>query len=161
MLNELISREDCANCRICCKFEPDELIDAPVFNEKQVAYVKENIDGNIEFEEKNGLYQIKLVAYENKYKCPLLSDKGCVLPNEYRTFDCESWPFYLMKKDNKFVITKSDDCSIFQKLDNEVLIKYIEKKFLSIAKQVAKENPELATDYNRDLAILYEFDIDE
>ena len=32
MLNELISREDCANCRICCKFEPDELIDAPVFN---------------------------------------------------------------------------------------------------------------------------------
>ena len=160
MLNELITREDCAHCQICCKFEPDELIDAPVFNKKQMTYIKENIDKNIEFEEKNGLYQIKLVEYGSKYKCPLLSDKGCVLPDEYRTFDCESWPFYLMKKDDKFVITKSNDCPVFRQISNEILIKFIEKKFLAIAKQVAKETPELATEYNRGLEILYEFKID-
>ena len=36
MLSELISREDCANCRICCKFEQDELIDAPTFTKQQI-----------------------------------------------------------------------------------------------------------------------------
>lgn len=159
MLNELISREDCANCRICCKFEPDELIDAPVFNIEQMEYIKNNINNDIEFKEKNGLYQIKLVNYEKKYKCPLLSNKGCLLPNEYRPFDCESWPFYVMKKDNMFVITKSDDCPVFNRNDDNKLISYIENNFLQIAKEIVKTSPELVTEYNRDLKILYTFDI--
>lgn len=159
MLNELISREDCANCRICCKFEPDELIDAPVFNKEQMEYIKNNINSEIKFNDKNGLYQIELINYENKYKCPLLSDKGCLLPNEYRPFDCESWPFYVMKKDNKFVITKSNDCPIFNRIDDSKLVSYIENKFLLIAKEIALTSPELVTDYNRDLKILYTFDL--
>ena len=161
MLNELISREDCANCKICCKFEPDELIDAPVFNKTQMEYIKNNINSDIEFNDKNGLYQIVLIDYKNKYKCPLLSDKGCLLPDEYRPFDCESWPFYIMKKDEKFVITKSNDCPVFNKIDDSKLISYIEKIFLPIAKEVAKTSPELITEYNRNLKILYTFDLYE
>ena len=160
MLNELISREDCANCRICCKFQPDELIDAPVFNKEQMEYIKKNINNEINFIDKNGLYQIELVEYENKYKCPLLSDKGCVLPNEYRPFDCESWPFYVMKKDNEYLITKSNDCPIFNKINRNKLIEYIENKFLPIAIHIAKNHPGLVTEYNRDLDILYKFNID-
>lgn len=160
MLNELISREDCANCRICCKFEQDELIDAPVFNKEQTEYIKNNINSDIEFIDANGLYQIKLVNYENKYKCPLLSNKGCLLPNEYRPFDCESWPFYVMKKDNMFVITKSNDCPVFNRIDDSKLISYIENKFLTIAKWVVKNNPQVVTEYNRNLPILYQFNLE-
>lgn len=47
VLNELISRGDCANCKICCKFEPDELIDAPTFTKKQMQYIKDNINENV------------------------------------------------------------------------------------------------------------------
>ena len=161
MLNELISREDCANCKICCKFEPEELIDAPVFNKEQMEYIKNNINNEINFKEKNGLYQIELVEYENKYKCPLLSDKGCLLPNEYRPFDCESWPFYVMKKDGEFVITKSNDCPVFNRLSDETLVNYIENKFLPLAKEIAKNEIGLVTDYNRDLKILYSFKLDD
>lgn len=160
MLSELISREDCANCKICCKFESDELIDAPVFNKEQMEYIINNINSNIEFIDKKGLHQIKLVNYKNKYKCPLLSDKGCLLPNEYRPFDCESWPFYVMKKNDEFVITKSNDCPIFNKINDSKLIAYIENKFLSIAKEIVNTSPELVTEYNRNLKILYTFNID-
>ena len=90
-----------------------------------------------------------------------MSERGCVLPNEYRPFDCESWPFYVMKKDDKFVITISNDCPIFAKLDNKILINFIEKKFLIIAKEIVRENPNMITDYNRGLDILYEFNINE
>ncbi len=160
MLNELISREDCANCKICCKFEPDELIDAPVFNKEQMEYIKNNINSEIKFNDKNGMYQIELVRYENKYKCPLLSNKGCVLPNKYRPFDCESWPFYVMKNEKEFLITKSNDCPVFNKIKDEVLVEYIEREFLPIAKEIAANSPELVTDYNRNLKILYKFKID-
>lgn len=159
MLEELISRDDCANCKICCKFEEDELIDAPVFNNKQVEYIKKNIDSNIKFKENGGVYQIELISYKSKYKCPLLSAKGCLLPNEYRPFDCESWPFYVMKKDDKFLITKSTDCPIFNKLNNEKLVSYIENHFLSIAKRIVKEQSKIVTKYNRNLPILYEFEV--
>ena len=69
MLEELLTRDDCANCKICCKFEEDELIDAPVFSKNQVEYIKKNIDNSIDFEEKNGTFQIKLTPYNNKYIC--------------------------------------------------------------------------------------------
>lgn len=161
MLNELISRKDCANCKICCKFEPDELIDAPTFTKKQMQYIKDNINENLKFTKINDIYKIQLVKYRSKYKCPLLSEKGCILPNEYRPFDCESWPFYIMKKGNKFVITKSNDCPIFTKIDNKTLINFIKKNFLKIAEKVVKETPNMITEYNRDLDILYEFIINE
>ena len=161
MLNELISREDCANCKICCKFEPDELIDAPVFNKDQMEYIKNNINSEIKFNEKNGLYQIELIKYKNKYKCPLLTDKGCLLPNEYRPFDCESWPFYVMRNDKEFLITKSNDCPVFNKVNDDVLIDYIKREFLEIAKDIATNYPELVTEYNRNLKILYTFNLDD
>ena len=160
MLNELISREDCANCRICCKFEEDELIDAPTFTKEQVDYIKKNIDKNIKFTKNGDIFQIKLIKYSSKYKCPLLSDNGCILPNKYRPFDCESWPFYVMKKDKAYVITKSNDCPIFKKIDNKILIKYIEDKFLSLAIEIVKDHSDMVTNYNRNLDILYEFRID-
>ena len=86
---------------------------------------------------------------------------GGVLPNEYRPFDCESWPFYIMKKSDKFIITKSNDCPIFAKIDNKILTDFIKRKFFIIAEKVVRENPGMITEYNRDLDILYEFSINE
>ena len=84
-----------------------------------------------------------------------------MLPNKYRPFDCESWPFYVMKSGDKIVITKSKDCPIFNKIDDKVLINFIEKKFLKITQKIVKDNPSMITKYNRGLKILYEFNIDE
>ena len=66
-----------------------------------------------------------------------------------------------MKKDEKFVITKSNDCPIFARIDNKILTNFIKEKFLKRAKKIVKENPSMITEYNRGLDILYEFDINE
>lgn len=157
MLNELISREDCAKCKICCKFEEDELIDAPTFTQSQINYINNEIDSKINFQKKGDVYQIELIPYQSKYKCPLLSDCGCVLPDKYRPFDCESWPFYVMQTVDKYIITKSDECPSFNQIKDSVLIRFIEKHFLKTAKKIIEKYPNMVTNYNRNLKILYEW----
>ena len=39
MLEELLTLEDCANCKICCHFQEDELFDAPTFTKEQKDFI--------------------------------------------------------------------------------------------------------------------------
>ena len=57
MLEELLTRDDCANCKICCKFEEDELIDAPVFNKNQVEYIKKILIIALVLKKKTALFK--------------------------------------------------------------------------------------------------------
>ncbi len=49
----------------------------------------------------------------------------------------------------------SNDCPIMNKVDKDRLLEYVEKEFLNIAKYIIKNNPDMITEYNRDLKILY------
>ena len=75
---------------------------------------------------------------------------GCILKDK-RPFDCKSWPLYIMKKDDEYYITVSNDCPTINKVEKSKLLEYVEKEFLSIAKQVIKNNPDMITEYNRNL----------
>lgn len=154
MLRELLSKEDCSKCRLCCQFQEDELMDAPTFTEDEKKYVIENIDSKINFIKKGEIYQIELNREKNNiYKCPLLTPHGCILEN--KPFDCESWPYYVMKKDDDYVITLSNDCPIMSKMDEEKLKLFIDNKFKDIAIEIIKKYPDMITNYNRELKILY------
>lgn len=157
MLEELLTYKDCANCKICCKFEPDELIDAPTFTKEEMDNVINNIDSSIKFTKKGNIYQIELLPFNNKYICPLLKENGCIL-EEKKPFDCESWPFYVMKKEGKYIITISGDCPTFNRLNRDKINIFVEKKFISIAKKIIKESPDMITDYNRNMEIICELD---
>ena len=56
-----------------------------------------------------------------------------------------------MKKDDEYYITVSNDCPTINKVEKSKLLEYVEKEFLSIAKQVIKNNPDMITEYNRNL----------
>lgn len=131
MLEDLLTYKDCANCKICCKFEPDELIDAPTFTKEEKEYVLNNINSNIDFVKKGKVYQIILNKYNNKYICPLL-------------------------KDNRYIITITYDCPILKNISDEKIINYIKVKFLPIVYNIIKENPDMVTEYNRNMKIIYE-----
>ena len=45
----------------------------------------------------------------------------------------------------------SNDCPIMNKVDKDRLLEYVEKEFLNIAKYIIKNNPDMITEYNRDL----------
>lgn len=114
----------------------------------------EIIDNDIKFKKIGDIYQIILDKDNELYKCPLLRNDGCVL-RDRRPFDCKSWPLYIMRKDKEYYITISNDCKKMNKVEKSKLIKYIEKDFLSIAKCIIKNTPDMITEYNRDLKILY------
>ncbi len=154
MLEGLLTEEDCRNCKLCCYFENDELIDAPMFTKEEKGYIIGNINSNIKFKKNGNIYQIILEKEDKLYKCPLLTSNGCIL-KERRPFDCQSWPLYIMKENNQYYITISNDCSTMNKVDKRKIIQYIEKDFLKTAKYIIKNNPDMITEYNRNLKILY------
>lgn len=60
-----------------------------------------------------------------------------------------------MKKDDDYVITLSNDCPIMSKMDEEKLKLFIDNKFKDIAIEIIKKYPDMITNYNRELKILY------
>lgn len=155
MLEELLTYNDCKKCKLCCLFEEDELIDAPTFTEEEKENVIKNINSSIEFIKKNNIYQIVLNKREDGlYECPLLTKTGCILGSS-KPFDCESWPLYVMKYNDDYVITVSNDCPIITKIDSTKIYNFIQKKFLTIAINIIKKYPDMITEYNRDLKIIY------
>lgn len=154
MLDELLTKEDCKKCKSCCTFQEDELIDAPTFDEEAKNYINTKVDKNIKFIKKNDIYQIVLNPWGKVSKCPLLGNNGCIL-KKYKPFDCESWPFYVMKYKGTYVITISNDCPVFNKIPSTKLLNFIEKKFKYDALKIINEYPNMITDYNRDLKIIY------
>lgn len=154
MLEGLLTEKDCQKCKLCCHFEKEEIIDAPTFTNEEKKYIIETIDKNIKFKKIGNIYQIILDKDNELYKCPLLRNDGCVLKDR-RPFDCKSWPLYIMRKDKEYYITISNDCKKMNQIEKSKLIEYIEKDFLSIAKCIIKNTPDMITEYNRDLKILY------
>lgn len=50
MLTEILSREACAKCRVCCVFDKDDIWEIPVISPETSEYIKKNIDENAELE---------------------------------------------------------------------------------------------------------------
>ena len=156
MLENILCSKDCAACQICCKFEPDELIDAPTFSKGEMLKALSQKD-DILFIKKRNVYQIVLEPWKGKYICPLLTPIGCSL-NDDRPFDCKAWPLYLMKKDEKYVVTLTDDCPVVSKKSMTMIYSCIDNVFLDECRRIICKYPEMITNYNRNMKILYEFD---
>ena len=156
MLKKILCSEDCAKCQICCKFEQDELIDAPTFTEEEMLKSLSK-KGNLLFAERGQVYQIVLESWRGKYICPLLTHMGCILDDE-RPFDCKLWPFYVMRKNRKYVITITEDCPVVNKKSISIIKSCIDNVFLERCRRVISEYPDMITDYNRNMTVLYEFE---
>lgn len=154
MLRKILHSEDCAKCQMCCKFELDELVDAPTFSEKEMIEVLSR-KPKIKFAKKQNVYQIILEQWRDKYICPLLTENGCMLGNK-KPFDCKAWPFYVMKKGEKYVVTLTKDCPVVNAKSSEKIKSCIDKDFLLKCHLIIKEYPDMIMEYNRDMLIVCE-----
>jgi Fe-S-cluster containining protein len=156
MLNDLLTLQDCKSCKLCCKFEKDELIDAPLFTQDIVDIVLNQINSNIRFKRKGRLWQIQLEKIDGREKfiCPILDENyGCLL-SEKRPFDCYTWPFYIVKFQGKIVITLSSVCPIINGKQVYILRDFVKNKFAQYMFQEAKKLPELLSEYHSNMIIL-------
>lgn len=156
MLRELITSEDCKNCRVCCGFYESEKWEIPiVFNETR-DYIKEKTDLNMDFVPYGKEYVFKM-----DYKdggdyialCPSLDPKkGCVLDDKM-PFDCKIWPFRVMENNDSLVLTLSPLCKVTKKKSIEEINRFVNSGFADLCFEKAKKHREIIKPYIKDYPI--------
>lgn len=148
MLSKLLSKDECAKCRICCTFDDDDIWETPViYNEfaDQVA----NTGAKLLDKEEYKLFSLSKEDGDELYYCTALDkQKGCKLSNEAKPFDCKIWPFRVMKLKglNRLVITLSPVCPIVKIRPLESILETLDEIKEDIFKE-ARLHPFMVKDY--------------
>lgn len=161
VIKKILKSKDCMTCRLCCKFGKDDKFDAPMFSSEEKQLI-ENMELNkkLSFKPFASLWKIvldPLADEKGRYICPLYDSctHRCLI-YKLRSFDCYTWPFYIMKKENKIYITVSLDCPTIQKKSSEELIQFSRFKLVEFMIKKAKQNSDLITEFHGNTKILFE-----
>ena len=82
MLGKLLSREECAKCRLCCCFDSYDLWETPVINRETHDKIQDEFKPDQEFLELEDHYLLKMEKEPDRdlYYCSLLDhEKGCLM----------------------------------------------------------------------------------
>ena len=116
MLGKLLSREECAKCRLCCCFDSYDLWETPVINRATHDAILEKFKPDQDFLELEGYYLLKMQKEPDRdlYYCSLLDHgRGCIMGAE-KPFDCRIWPLRVMDLKGTRVIVLSPVCPLVQ-----------------------------------------------
>lgn len=154
MLTEILSRETCAGCKICCTFDNYDIWETPVVSgELKEKILKLKPEQKFIHKDNSYLFRMEKADDQPLFLCPMLGEKGCILGND-KPFDCRIWPFRIMNLNGNRVITLSPVCpSIYKKPIGE-LVNFLNK---GLAKQIFKEaaiNPDIVKKYIEGYPIL-------
>lgn len=111
MLKKILSKDTCAECRLCCVFDRYDVWETPLFEEKTMAKVAE-LRKDAKFAKKGNGFVLNSgeITDGELFACPALTDNGCMLGDD-KPFDCRIWPFRIMNRDGQRVIAVSSLCS--------------------------------------------------
>lgn len=161
LLKGILTSQNCMDCRACCKFGEDDKVDAPMFTKAHAEELQKRFEG-VAFEPTGNLMKIVLKPLEQKgkYVCPLYDMKTsmCNIYSE-RPFDCITWPYYAMKKDDRVLITLSADCPYVNEHSLEIIKDHFVKKMKEYLLGEIRKYPDLIVDYRNETRVL--FDITE
>lgn len=145
MLTEILSRESCAECKVCCVFDKEDCWEMPLIKSDLAAAVEKD-HPNVKMR-KTGVCSVFEPDFEEDglARCPMLTEKGCKL-GDNKPFDCRIWPFRIMKRDKLLMLTLSPVCETVSKLPVSRISEFAEKISDKIFEE-AKGNPEMIKDY--------------
>lgn len=154
MLTEILSRETCANCRICCSFDNNDIWETPVISSELRAEILE-INPSQKFISKGNsyLFNIEKTDDEELFYCPTLSKEGCILGDK-KPFDCKIWPFRIMNFSNHRVIALSPVCPCVIKKPVDELITFLNNGLAETIFAEADKNPNIVKEYMEGYPIL-------
>ncbi|MBO4375367.1 MAG: hypothetical protein J5829_09705 [Lachnospiraceae bacterium] len=109
MLEKVLSKNSCAECRFCCSFRRQSLWELPRlplefaeryqagFDGEPVKYIiEENAGMKYAITDLTGKYLTD--DPEEEVRCPFLDpSKGCFLPEADKPFECSMWPLRYME----------------------------------------------------------------
>ena len=151
MLENLLSPEDCSKCPDkCCKFiDPSHM---PILTAAELNNMTK--DG-ISYTQKDNLFQIKSSkkSSDGKTVCPfLVENKGCEL--KHHPFECEIWPFYVMRFAGKIVIAISPNCPAVNANKFEDILTTVNDGLADCILGMIKDYPGLIEDYYDNAVII-------
>lgn len=148
MLSKLLSREECAKCRLCCCFDSYDLWETPVITGETKESILESFKPDQDFLDLEGYSLLKMQKEQDKdlYYCSLLDhSKGCIMGTE-KPFDCRIWPFRVMDLEGIRAIVLSPVCPVVQTRPlNE--IQAVAKELAPQIFAYARENPFVVKKY--------------
>ena len=116
MIGKLLSREECAKCRLCCCFDSYDLWETPIIEKSTHDRIISGFRPDQAFLDLEDHYLLKMQKEPDRdlYYCSLLyHDKGCIMGEE-KPFDCRIWPFRVMDLNGTRVIALSTVCPVVQ-----------------------------------------------
>lgn len=148
MLKNLLSKEECAECRICCSFDSYDLWETPIITRSKASQILQDYKPDQEFVKRDEHFLLKLKKEDDAdlYYCSLLDhSKGCIMGSE-KPFDCKIWPFRIMSLNGTNVITLSPVCPIVKIRPLTEIMKVCSEISGEIFEQ-AKKHPEFVKPY--------------
>lgn len=154
MLTEILSRKECAKCRVCCVFDKTDAWEMPLITPELAKRLEKDYP-NIKLKQvsENGECRIIDADFDEKglCTCPLLTEKGCALGEE-KPYDCRIWPFRVMKKGNLLLLTLSPVCNSVSSLPVNKISEFAAKIAPKIFEEVER-NPEMVKEYVEDYPV--------
>lgn len=147
MLSEILSKDECAKCKICCCFDSSDIWEAPVITDEMAEnIVHKQADQNFVIQNNVRILKMEKEPNEDLYYCSLLDrKKGCLMGDE-KPFDCKIWPFRVMDFNGHLVITLSPVCPVVKARPLDKIMELSEKIAPLIFEQ-AKKNPDIVKPY--------------
>jgi len=172
-MKQLIPSDYCLRCDVCCRFPDNPTEWAPKFSRSEaVAAVEENLVPPELFSQAHycadaaAVFPIQLLKHGRGFRCPCfsVSDNRCLI-YRFRPFECQLYPFLLVKKGAQFFLGCDRQCLYIKSADKKQLQayqKYLEKE-LKKKKTVSflKRYRDLFVEYDSvDLELLFPFTFD-
>lgn len=155
MLTEILSRDACAQCRLCCVFDSSDIWETPVITPALREKILREIDSETKFLKKGecSLFRLENPDVQGLYYCPMLRENGCVLGEE-KPFDCAVWPFRVMNVRGRRAVTIAPICPAVMQLPLEKLLDFVKSGLGDKIFRYADKHNEIVKDHDESYPIL-------
>ena len=157
MLGELLSKEECAECRLCCSFESYDLLNTPTVTPNTAERIIDEHLPEQRFIGNGGSFLMKMEPQPDTdiHYCPLLDHRqGCVM-KDHKPFECRIWPLRVMQQGENLVIALSPLCPVINGKSAELVRQKCEELAGAIFEE-AEACPELVKPYIAGYTVLCE-----
>ncbi|MCH5269139.1 MAG: hypothetical protein J1E83_00155 [Lachnospiraceae bacterium] len=162
MLSKVLSKEACAECKFCCSFRRQSLWETPLFPIETVRKLQggdkrflncgegENRFGRMDLED-----GYRTEAPEEEVPCSFLdAERGCMLSEEDKPFDCKIWPLRIMRKQEELVIALTPTCPKMNRQSMDAMKELVRNGLGDKIYAYAAEHPYIIKEYREGFPVL-------
>lgn len=157
MLKKLLKPNTCAKCRQCCIFSNYDVFDLPVLS-LETRNACRHILPDLEFLSKGTesyLFRIRETNEQGLFPCPILDlETGCMLGDQ-KPFDCQIFPFQIVKIHERNAIILSYLCDAMMQQSLAELMGFLQQGFAEKIFSYAHENPDVIRYYDGHSPVLF------